>query len=701
MFVQALTKKAGLAVLILAVALLAGTSSPAHGDSPPIRVRVAAKSAKEQPAYVPGQLIVEFAPASGLTLQSQVLDSFGLHAVERLGHTPFVLVEFDAQQKLPALTQQLLQHPAVTSAEPNYYRYAHFDPDDPHFSYQWHFPLIQMQQAWDHATGAGATVAVVDTGIAYEDNGAYKRAPDLAGATFAPGYDFINDDSHPNDDNSHGTHVAGTIAQTTDNGVGVAGIAFDAHIMPVKVLDKTGTGSAWQVAQGIEWAVDHGADVINLSLGSSSGSSAEADAVQYAYDHGVTVVASAGNDGTSSVGYPAAYDVVIAVGAVRYDETLASYSDHGPALDVVAPGGDVSVDQNGDGYGDGVLQQTFDPSTQDPSDFAYYFFEGTSMASPHVAGAAALLIAKGVATTPDEVRSALESTAKDLGSSGRDDTYSHGLIQVADALAWSGGSPVTPSPTPDGPTPTATVTLVPTITPTPVDSWEARVMQLINSERAAEGEPALTMDSRLVQAARRHSQDMADNDFFSHTGSDGSSPFGRIQDAGYSFTSAGETIAGGYTSPAAAVEAWMNSPPHHDILLGNFTEVGVGYVYKADSTYRQYWTADFAVPSGYNPTVTPTLTPTVTSTPTATPTLTPAATSTPTATPTATVPPAIPPDICGDLDGDGVVQASDLQMAASDWGSGSAEYDLNGDQVVNIRDLMLVATQWGTACTRN
>lgn len=694
--------KAGLVVALLAVGLLAGNRLTAYSDSPPISEYSALGTAKGRPVYAPGQLIVEFAPATGPTLQSQVLEGYGLHVLDRMETAPFVLAELDPDRKPQAVVEDLLQHPAVASAEPNYYRYAHFTPNDTYYSYQWHFPMIQMQQAWNQSTGAGATVAVVDTGVAYETYGSYQQAPDLAGTTFVPGYDFINNDTHPNDDNSHGTHVTGTIAQTTNNSQGTAGIAFGARIMPVKVLDAGGTGTSWQVAQGIQWATDHGANVINLSLGSSSGSSVEQDAVQYAYDHGVTVVASAGNGGTSSVQYPAAYSVVISVGAVRYDEALSYYSEHGPALDVVAPGGDTSVDQNGDGYGDGVLQQTFNPSTQDPTDFRYYFFQGTSMASPHVTGAAALLIAKGVATTPDEIRTALESTAKDLGSSGRDNTYGYGLIQVADALAWNGGSPVSPTPTPTGPTPTPTATAVASATPTPANDWEARVVQLINSNRANQGLPPLSVDSRLVQAARRHSQDMATNNFFDHYGSDGSSPFDRIRDAGYSFRSAGETIAGGYTSPESAVNGWMNSSGHRAILLGNFDEVGVGYVYNASSTYRHYWTADFAIPSGSNPTATRTLTPTRTSTPTATPTAT--VSPTPTSTPSPTIPPtpAIPPENCGDLDGNDFVDAYDVQIAASDWGNGvGSQADLNGDGVVDIRDIMMIAAEWGMQCTRN
>ena len=326
-------------------------------------------------------------------------------------------------------------------------------PNDPYYNYQWHldnsvYGGVQAVQAWDVSTGAGVTVAVVDTGIAYENytegrwwyRTRYYQAPDLADTCFVAGYDFINNDSHANDDNSHGTHVAGTVAQSTNNGTGVAGLAFDSCLMPVKVLDKNGSGSYAQVADGIYWAVDHGADIINLSLGGSSPAQVLEDAVAYAYNHGVTVVAAAGNNGSSSIDYPAAYnDYVIAVGATRYDETLAYYSSYGPGLDLVAPGGDLDIDQNGDGYDDGVLQNTFNPNTKNTSDFGYWFFQGTSMAAPHVSGTAALLISNGTASTPDELRAVLQGTAKDLGSPGWDETFGWGLINAYQALQWTSG----------------------------------------------------------------------------------------------------------------------------------------------------------------------------------------------------------------------------------------------------------------------
>jgi hypothetical protein len=234
--------------------------------------------------------------------------------------------------------------------------------------------------------------------------------------------------------------------------------------MPVKVLNKNGSGTYTQVANGIYWAVDHGAQVINLSLGGDSPSATLEDAVAYAYNKGVTVVAAAGNDSSDVLAYPAAYDAyVIAVGATRYDETLSYYSNYGPSLDIVAPGGDLNVDQNGDGYKDGVLQNTFNPNTKNPSDFGYWFFQGTSMATPHVSGVAALLIANGNAdvnkdgiSSPDEVRSVLQNTAEDKGPTGRDNTYGYGLVNAYAALKWTSG-PDTVPPTISNGKPTGTI----------------------------------------------------------------------------------------------------------------------------------------------------------------------------------------------------------------------------------------------------
>ena len=269
---------------------------------------------------------------------------------------------------------------------------------------------------------------VIDTGVAYRTEDGFVQAPDLAGTSFVPGRDFVDGDAFPDDEHGHGTHVAGTIAQSTHNGLGVAGVAPDASIMPLRVLDRNGSGGWGSIAASIRWAADHGAHVINMSLGGGMRSRTVERAIDYAHSRGVVIVAAAGNASRSTVEYPARHDHVIAVGAVRFDRTLSFYSSYGRGLDIVAPGGDLRVDQNGDGMPDGVLQNTI--VNRDPSSFDYLAWQGTSMATPHVAGVAALLVGAGI-TDPDAVEHAMRSSAMDLGDP---EHYSSGLVQAGAAL---------------------------------------------------------------------------------------------------------------------------------------------------------------------------------------------------------------------------------------------------------------------------
>jgi serine protease len=322
------------------------------------------------------------------------------------------------------------------------------NPNDNLFSFQWHWALIDAPRAWAIQTGdASVVVAVLDTGIAYEDFGPYRRAPDFGTTTFVQGHDFVNDDTHANDDNFHGTHVASTIAESTNNGTGGAGLAFNTALMPVKVLDSEGFGDTFTIAEGIDFAIANpNVKVINMSLGGEGSSATIAAAVTRAVQRGVTVVAAAGNENSSNVGFPANLSNVIAVGAVDGRKIRAPYSNFGSALDVVAPGGDIRRDDVGpdlrpDGRPDGILQQTFDPDTAAETgrydDFAYFFVVGTSQATPHVAALAALLYHQGI-TSPAAIQAAIENTAEDLGAPGRDDQYGHGFIRPGAALTGLG-----------------------------------------------------------------------------------------------------------------------------------------------------------------------------------------------------------------------------------------------------------------------
>lgn len=366
----------------------------------------------------------------------------------------FKIVNLKSDENVETALQNYKKLSNVVYAEPDYIAFADTVPNDPYYSpYQWHLDNsansgINTEEAWNISIGSGVVVAVIDTGVAYETASRlgrnYYQAPDLANTCFVQGYDFINADAYPNDDQGHGTHVAGTIAQSTNNNIGVAGVAYGSCIMPIKALDANGSGSYSAIADSIHYAVDNGAIVINMSLGGTADSSALRDAVAYAYNQGVTVVAAAGNDNSSDPHYPSSYnDYVISVGATDYTKSRAPYSNYGPDVDVVAPGGDTGEDANGDGYVDGILQNTFSNTL---NNFGYYFYQGTSMASPHVAGVAALLISSGKATTSNTVRQALESTAQDLGVAGRDDQFGYGLVDAFASLSSSSTNPSTTTP---------------------------------------------------------------------------------------------------------------------------------------------------------------------------------------------------------------------------------------------------------------
>jgi serine protease len=294
-------------------------------------------------------------------------------------------------------------------------------------------------------------VAVLDTGVAYANRGRFHLSPDFSRYQFVKGYDFIRRDAYPNDRNGHGTFVASTIAEATNNGVGLTGLAYGVRILPVRVLDTQGEGEASTIAEGVRFAVDHGAQVVNLSLEFSPGVTARdipelIEAIRYAHRHRVLVTAAAGNEGHTAVAYPAHAPYVISVGATTENGCLAAYSNDGSGLTLVAPGGGPDADLLGDPNckpeqpGRDIYQVTFTGSS--PRRFGIPSgYEGTSMATPHVSAVAALVIASGVLgrhPTPAQLTARLRATARKLGGGGDERLYGAGLLDAAAATAPGG-----------------------------------------------------------------------------------------------------------------------------------------------------------------------------------------------------------------------------------------------------------------------
>ncbi len=318
----------------------------------------------------------------------------------------------DPKQLLRQLNRAKAFAGTIEYAEPDY-RYSIADfPNDPLYQQQWNFRAIDLAKAWKSSTGQGVTVAVIDTGVA--------AVPDLNQEQLVEGYDFVNDDTDASDDNGHGTHVAGTVAQATNNAYGVAGIAYDAKLMPLKVLDEGGSGTTADIAEAIVYAADNSADIINMSLGGAGESQVMRDAIDYAYNKGVLLVAAAGNSNSSSVSYPARYEHVVGVSALGPEGGRAPYSNYGAGVDLSAPGGALPVG--------GILQNTIDG--EGGSLFAAY--QGTSMASPHVAGVAALVKAAGV-EQPDEILAVLKRSARAVDNDNLN-YYGAGKLDAGQAL---------------------------------------------------------------------------------------------------------------------------------------------------------------------------------------------------------------------------------------------------------------------------
>lgn len=388
-------------------ALTAGCALSAPPDAP--KARLASVDSSQAATTV----VLDFVDGTSL---DEAREAAGLPDLEWLGprSADEALAVVSAEDGAQA-AGRLADHPLVEVIEPTVRMEAFSAPDDPLWEHQWNLRTIDAPAGWAAGGGKGIVVAVIDTGVTV--------VPDLEGTAVLEGASFVPREPTAADGNGHGTHVAGTIAQTTNNGFGVAGVAPGATILPLKALSASGFGDSAWIASAIDEAADQGAHIINMSLGGRH-SAVIATAVKKAQDRGVLVIAAAGNSGREGVGYPAALPGVIGVSATGPHDELAPYSTWGEGVDISAPGGNKLKE------GGGILQDTVDSGSDG---HAFKEFQGTSMATPHVAGAAAVLWS---ATGGDAalVEEKLLAGAKDLGAPGYDTRFGHGRLDLGTAL---------------------------------------------------------------------------------------------------------------------------------------------------------------------------------------------------------------------------------------------------------------------------
>jgi len=420
--------------------------------------------------YAPHEIVVGYATATSQAASAATVRYVGgVDAVAVGSRTR--LVRLGPGVSVPSALGRLRGRRDVAWAVPNYLAHASAGliPNDvgagsspgDWTKLQWNFVGqfgVNAPEAWTNLVadgapgGAGVSIAVLDTGVAYANRGPFRRSPDFNAHEFVQGHDFVAKNRYPNDRNGHGTFVAGTIAEATNNRIGVTGLAYGARVMPVRVLDSQGEGEASTIAEGVVFAVHHGAQVINLSLEFSPGVTASdipelIEALRYAHRRGVLVVAAAGNEGHTAIAFPARAPDVVSVGATTEHGCLASYSNDGSGLTLVAPGGGPDASLTGDPNcrpeqpsGGDIYQATFAGSSF--REFGLPTgYEGTSMAAPHVAAAAALVIASGVLgrhPTPAQITTRLRATARKLGGPADLRLYGAGLLDAAAATAPGG-----------------------------------------------------------------------------------------------------------------------------------------------------------------------------------------------------------------------------------------------------------------------
>jgi subtilisin family serine protease len=375
---------------------------------------------------VPGRVLVK--PADNAA-ENAVRAAFNAAGAREVGRVPQIGVRIlqVPEQAEARVIAALSNNPNFEFAEPDYIANVILTPNDPYYAaYQWHLPKVSAPTAWDTTTGsASVTIAVVDSGV-------QANHPDLAGRVLA-GYDFVNNDADASDDYGHGTAVAGVAAARGNDGIGTVGAAWNVAILPVKTMNSSGSGSHSAIANGINYSADRGARIINLSLGGTASSRTLQNSVNYANGKGCILIAAAGNEGSSTAVYPAAYNGVTAVSALNQADALASFSSYGSFVDISAPGESITTTWvNG----------------------SYVTISGTSFSSPLVAGVAALALSVNSSLSNTAVASLLTSNADDLGAAGKDIYFGAGRVNAARAVAAA----LPPPPSDDTTAPATAVT---------------------------------------------------------------------------------------------------------------------------------------------------------------------------------------------------------------------------------------------------
>jgi serine protease len=446
---------------------------------PTIDEKEFARGNQRGPGYVEGELLVKFRQDVAPEDRSRAARSEGDQVDRTITTDGLVKVKLGAGRSVLSAMDRWSLRGDVEYAAPNLTARSFFVPNDSlidKYDITWNLRAVHAFEAWDVVRNADPNVvlAIIDSGVAYEDRlipeaelafvspraVSYRRSPELIGP-FLPGYDFVNDDAYPDDDYGHGTNVATIAAGAGNNRAGSAGVAWGVSIMPVKVLDYRGDSNMEWIVAGIRFAADHGAHIANLSLGFPPLGYFRAigyppnvinqmfrplrDAVDYAQAHGTILVAASGNFAAPEVSLPAGYSSVIAVGASNVDNRRSSYSSYGSRLDLLAPGGDFT-DVNGDHIQDQIALMSIKPYRSDgslanPDSLDTFFFIGTSAASPHVAGAVALLMSKGI-TRSAEIEQILRSTTMNPLSGGSDE-YGSGVLDLSAAVRYGRGKNAT------------------------------------------------------------------------------------------------------------------------------------------------------------------------------------------------------------------------------------------------------------------